>query len=110
MPEIQLGKSFYTSQVVGSDDVDALLGQLSQQVDRGLGSVAGAQAAEVAVGTDNRPSIAEVEFGYCHAKGKRIHHAPDKQQPLALATGQVLVQQQQVVAEVEISLAGVALG
>ena len=62
------------------------------------------------MGADNRPGILEVELGERHAKSERIHQAPCEQQTLALAGGQILVQQQEVVAEVQIGLAGVALG
>ena len=45
-----------------------------------------------------------------HAKSQRVHQATYKQQFLALTVGQILVKQQQVVAEVEVGLPGVAIG
>ena len=96
-------------QVVGSHDVDTLFGQLLQEVDCGLRGVLGPFLAEFTMGTDNRPRVTEMEFSKSHAEGQRIHQAAHQQQALALVVRQVLVQQQQVVAEVEKGLPGVTI-
>ena len=61
------------------------------------------------MGSDNGPRIAKVEFGNGHTKGQRVHQPPCEQQAFSVTMGQVFVQQEQVVAEVEVGLAGIAL-
>ena len=95
---------------MGGDDVDAFLGQLLQEVDRGLSGVVRPHLPEIAVGTDDSPCVSKVELGQRHAKGHRIHQPAHEQQPLPFLTRQVLVQQQEVVAEVQIGFARVAIG
>ena len=69
MLEFQLSEAFHATQVVGGDDVDTLLGQLLEQVDRGLRCIVAPHFAEITMGADNRLSITEMEFGDSHAKG-----------------------------------------
>ncbi len=96
-------------EVVVDDDVAVALGELAQEVAGGVLGVVAPHLAVVDVGLDDGLGITAMQFGKGHEDGQGVVQAPDEEHALALAGRQVLVEQQQVVAEVEVGLAGVAL-
>ena len=67
-----------------------------------------AHGAEVAMRLKHCLGIGEIELRHKHREGERVVKPPDEQLAAPLPQWQVLVEQQQVVAEIEIGLAGIA--
>ena len=89
------------------EDVAAAVGARFQKVHVGMGGVVATHASEVAVGAQDGVGVLEVECSHEFGPCKGVEQAAEKQFASAVAVGQVLVEHEQIVAEVEIGLAGI---
>ena len=103
------GVGFVAVEVVFEDDVAVALGVGFQQIAGGWLGVLLAHGAEVVVRANNRLGIAEVEAGKALEECERVVEAANEQRFLSVFCWQILVQKEQIVAEIEVGFAWVAL-
>ena len=103
------GVGFVAVEVVFEDDVAVALGVGFQQIAGGRLGVLLAHGAEVVVRANNRLGIAEVEAGKALEECERVVEAANEQRAARVFCWQILVQKKQVVAEVEVGFAWIAL-
>ena len=84
-------------------------GEGGQDVAGGVILIVAAHTAEVVVGLEDGSGVGEIQLEQEHAEGQGVCQAARQQHPAPGTARHVLVYQQQVVAEVEVGLPGVAL-
>lgn len=104
---IELGVGGVAPEIVVDEDV----GALADEVDSGAGGGGlRGHGAEVAVSFDYGACVFEVEGCDALGPGNGVEEPAAQQGASAVGVGQVFVEQQEVIAEVEICFAGVAHG